>query len=99
MEKVLLSNRPDFPIAEETDYSRGAQVLLDMPRIMIGFAEKAVPPAVATAQAGAVDRAALNLFAQFLQKSRHVLCSRGGVPALELNRLAWPGVGADGERP
>src|SRR4051812_38123894 len=97
MEKVLVSDRTDFPVAEEAGQSGGTQIFLHMTRIMIWFSEKTMSPPIATAEAGAVDGAVVDLFAQFLQKGCHVFSSSSGVAALELNSLARARIGTDSE--
>src|SRR6266568_9604787 len=64
---------------------------------MARLAEQAVAAAVATAQARAVERFAGELLARAPQQGGDVFGAGGGVAALELDGLARPREGADGD--
>ena len=56
MEKIPVAYRPDFAVAEKSGQPERAQSLLDLAGIVMRVAEQAVAPAVATAEATAIDR-------------------------------------------
>ena len=62
VQKILLTDRTDFSVAEETTDTDVAKLLLYHSRIVSRFAEKMSPATVAAAKATAVNRRS----AQFL---------------------------------
>ena len=98
MEEVLIAHRPDFAVTEEPCQSSWTDLLLDVPGIMVLFAEQTVPPPIATAKTRAINGAALNLVTELLQQHGHILSARRGIASLELNGLTRSRVSSHSER-
>jgi hypothetical protein len=98
MQKVLMPNRSYLPIAKESGQSNGANLFLNVPGVVIWLAEKAVPPAIATAKTRAVYGSVFDLLSELLQQARHVFGTRPRIPTLELDGLPGARVGTDGNR-
>src|SRR5438876_680255 len=90
MKKVLLSHRADFAIAEKARQPERAKPLLDHARVMVGFAEKAPAPAVATAKTPAVYGRSCQCFPGPRQQFHHIFLGRRRRATLELDSLPQP---------
>ena len=56
MKIIILSHRPNLPVAEETAQTNIPQMMLNQACIVIGSPEKIFSPSVATAKAATVYR-------------------------------------------
>lgn len=99
MEEVALADGADFAIAEKAGNTERAEFLLDHAGVVVGRAEKVLSAAVATAQTAAIDGAAGKLRAGADEEVVQVLGGGLGVAAVELDGLAGPEAGADGDVP
>ena len=99
MQKVFLSNRTDFAIAEKAREAKRPETALNHGCIMMRIAEKICAAPVATAEASSIYDLTFQLFMSPVQEGKHVLIRGGRIAPLELNRLSGPGMDTDGDHP
>ncbi len=78
MQEVLFADGANFAVAEEAGQAHGAEALLDELGVVIGTAKHALPAAIATAEASAINRARSNLVFGAREQFGHVFRSGAG---------------------
>src|SRR5436190_9997839 len=97
VQKIAVANRSDFAVAEKAGQPQRSELLLNQSRVVVGMAEQQLPPAIATAQAPAIDRGATEFPLGARQQRHHVLRGSRRVPALKLDGLSETGKRANGD--
>ena len=97
MEKVFLTDGPDFTVAEKSSKTEWAELLLHQFGVVIRMPKKILAASVAAAKAAAVNGRAGELVFGAREQVVHVFGCRRRVTPLELHGLSRARHGADGQ--